>query len=365
MLLIIEFMTYLNSVITGTGSYIPEVTIKNTDFLQHEFYHPNKTRIESANSEIIEKFRDITGIEERRWAEEGILASDMAAEAAEKAILSAGINRDELDHIILAHNFGDHGKHSVQSEMVPSLASRVKHKLGIKNNNCIPFDIIFGCPGWLQGIILADTFVQAGKSKKCLIVGTETLSRVIDTSDRDSMIYADGAGACILEAKEMDHKTGVLSTAAQSFTEEEIAFLNHGTTYNNDVTEDTRYIKMDGRKIYEFALKNVPQAMKSCMEKANVTINEIKKILIHQANEKMDDAIISRFYRLFAIKTPPSFITPMTIRFLGNSSVATVPTLLDMVLGNRLENHSINKGDVILFASVGAGMNINSVTYKF
>lgn len=121
---------------------------------------------------------------------------------------------------------------------------------------------------------------------------------------------------------------------------------------------------MFGRKIYEFALSNVPQAMKSCLDKSGIDIDDVKKILIHQANEKMDEAIIDRFYKLYD-KTAPENIMPMSIHDLGNSSVATVPTLLDLIVKGELENHTINKGDVLIFASVGAGMNINAFVYKY
>ena len=120
---------------------------------------------------------------------------------------------------------------------------------------------------------------------------------------------------------------------------------------------------MHGRKIYEFALNNVPLAMKSALEKSNVDISEVKKILIHQANEKMDEAIISRFYKLFD-KDMPDGIMPMSIHKLGNSSVATVPTLYDLILNNKLKNHEISSGDVLILASVGAGMNINAIVYR-
>ncbi|VAV86264.1 3-oxoacyl-[acyl-carrier-protein] synthase, KASIII, partial [hydrothermal vent metagenome] len=125
-----------------------------------------------------------------------------------------------------------------------------------------------------------------------------------------------------------------------------------------------RYIKMYGRKIYEFALNNVPKAMKQALDKSGVPIENIKKILIHQANEKMDEAIIKRFYRLFKTDVPKD-IMPMSIKKLGNSSVATVPTLLDLILKNKLDGHQINKGDTIMMASVGAGMHINALVYQY
>ena len=121
---------------------------------------------------------------------------------------------------------------------------------------------------------------------------------------------------------------------------------------------------MYGRKIYEFAITNVPKALKACLETSGISIKDVKKILIHQANEKMDEAIVKRFYKLYNLEMPEG-VMPMTINTLGNSSVATVPTLYDMILKNKLENQQINKGDIIMFASVGAGMNINAIVYQY
>ncbi|MDH3322839.1 MAG: ketoacyl-ACP synthase III [Flavobacteriaceae bacterium] len=353
----------MKSIITGTGSYIPKIIKKNSDFLNEEFYTEKNETIPTSNEIIIEKFKAITGIEERRYLEPELQNSDAAAIASKIAIEDAGINPEEIDQIIYAHNFGDIRYNDTQSDMLPSLASRVKHLLRIKNPNCVAYDIIFGCPGWIQGLIQADNFIQAGVSKKCLVIAGETLSRVVDPHDRDSMIYSDGFGACILE-KGTDPSKGILSHAAQSFTYDEANYLFFGESNKIIPNINTRYIKMYGRKIYEFALNNVPKAIKQAVDKSGVPIENIKKILIHQANEKMDDAIIKRFYRLY--KTPvPEKIMPMSIKKLGNSSVATVPTLLDIILKNNLEGHEINKGDAIILASVGAGMHINAIVYQY
>ena len=353
----------MKSIITGTGSYIPKVIKKNSDFLNKEFYGEKNESLEVSNEIIIEKFKGITGIEERRYLEPELQNSDAATIASKIAIKNANINPEEIDQIIFAHNFGDIRYNDKQSDMLPSLASRVKHLLRIKNPNCVAYDIIFGCPGWLQGIIQADNFIQAGIAKKCLVIGAETLSRVVDPHDRDSMIYSDGAGACILE-KGNETTKGILSFASQSFTYDEANYLFFGKSNKIIPNISTRYIKMYGRKIYEFSLNNVPNAMKTALDKSGLPIEKIKKILIHQANEKMDEAIIKRFYQLYDSKIPEN-IMPMSIQKLGNSSVATVPTLLDMILKRNLVNHEINEGDAVLFASVGAGMNINALIYQF
>jgi 3-oxoacyl-[acyl-carrier-protein] synthase-3 len=353
----------MGSIITGTGCYIPKIIKKNSDFLNEEFYGEKNETFESSNEIIIEKFKGITGIEERRYLEPDLQNSDAAAIASKIAIEGSNINPEEIYQIIYAHNFGDIRHNDNQSDMLPSLASRVKHLLRIKNPNCVAYDVVFGCPGWLQGVIQADNFIQAGIAKKCLVIGAETLSRVVDPHDRDSMIYSDGAGACIIE-KGKDSEKGILSHAAQSFTYDEANYLFFGESNKIIPNISTRYIKMYGRKIYEFALNNVPNAMKEALDKSGVQIEQIKKILIHQANEKMDEAIIKRFYKLFNADVPDG-IMPMSIQKLGNSSVATVPTLLDMVLKDCLDDHQINDGDIVILASVGAGMNINAVVYKF
>jgi 3-oxoacyl-[acyl-carrier-protein] synthase-3 len=122
---------------------------------------------------------------------------------------------------------------------------------------------------------------------------------------------------------------------------------------------------MYGRKIYEFALTHVPPAMKACLDKTGYGIEEVKKVFIHQANEKMDEEILKRFYRMFRVKNVPENIMPMSIHRLGNSSVATVPTLLDQVRKRTSDQeHELNEGDLILLASVGAGMNVNCIAYR-
>ncbi len=347
--------------ITGSGSYIPTVKVANSDFGQHNFLNDDGSPFNMTNEVIAEKFVEITGILERRYASEDMVNSDMAYIAAKKAIENSGIDPETLDYIIFAHNYGDIKINSVQSDTVPSLATRVKSLLKIKNPKCVAYDILFGCPGWIEAVIQAQAYIKAGMAKKCLVIGSETLSRVVDKHDRDSMIYSDGAGATILEATE--EEGGILAYESATFSYDEAHFLYFGKSFNIEEKTDVRYIKMYGRKIYEFALSNVPKAMAACLEKSGYKITDVKKILIHQANEKMDEAIVNRFFKLYKMETPAG-IMPMSIHKLGNSSVATVPTLYDLIMRGEIENQTLNKGDVILFASVGAGMNINAIVYK-
>ncbi len=357
-------MKHLNSVITGTGSYVPTVQVSNREFARHAFFNKDETAIETLVDEVIAKFKDITGIEERRWVTDDLCASHIGTIAAEQAIAAAGIDRETIDQIIVAHNFGDVLTGTIQTDILPSLASRIKHHLKIKNPSCIPYDILFGCPGWVQGVIQADAYIKSGLAKRCLVIGAETLSRVIDKHDRDCMIFADGAGAAVVEALEEDEKRGVISSAMMSHTENEAFYLYLGKSYHPESDPSIRYIKMEGRKIYEYSLVNVPVAMKIAMDKSGIDPKLLKKVIIHQANEKMDEAIVSRFIRQCKIEKSTVELMPMSINKLGNSSVATIPTLYDLTLKGQLTAHKIEPGDVIMFASVGAGMNINAIVYK-
>jgi len=352
------------SIITGTGSYIPERIIKNEDFLDSEFYDTNGNKLQKANEEIIQKFEEITTIAERRYVSDDLVTSDISYFAALKAIESAKIDPEELDHIIVAHNFGDVPADNPRTDMVPSIAARVKFKLGIKNPYSVCYDIPFGCPGWVEALIQADYFIKAGHDKKVLVIGSDTLSRISDPHDVDSMIYADGAGAVILEAKESNSPIGILAHQTRSDTLLYSKMLYMDKSYNPELAKtDNMYLKMNGRRLYQYALETVPISISKALKKANVNLSEVKKLLIHQANGKMDDAMCKRLYEIYGIPEPEN-IMPMTVHRLGNSSVATVPTLLDLIMRGELEPHKIDSGDTIIFTSVGAGMNINAVVYK-
>ena len=277
----------MNIKITGSGSYLPEIVVSNLDFNNHHFMNEDGTPFAYSNETVIGKFKGITGIAERRYAEPSIITSDMAYLASDKAIKNAGIDPESLDYIIVAHNFGDIKSGTIQSDALPCLAARVKNKLQIQNRKCVAFDILFGCPGWIEGMLQAYALIKSGMAQKCLVIGAEALSRVVDPHDRDSMIYADGAGATIVE--NTDENCGILSYESASYTYTEKDYLFYGKSYNTNLDPDVFYIKMHGRKIYEFALSNVPTAMKSCLEKSGIAIEEVKKILIHQANEKLDE----------------------------------------------------------------------------
>lgn len=352
--------------IIGTGSYIPEQVVKNDYFSDYKFYDPS-TRVlfDKTNEEIIEKFHEITNIEERRWVKDDQVDSDIAAEAIKNACQAAGLSPEELDFIIVGHNFGDVASGRTHSDIVPSLANKVKGKLNLKNPSCICHDVVSGCPGWTQGMIIADAYIRSETYKRGVVVGADVLSRISDPHDRDSMIYADGAGATIVEATWSDEPIGILSHSSRSDSIPYAGLLTMGGSYNPDYEGDDLFIKMIGHKLYVYALSFVPGVVKDSLEKAGLHLSDVKKVLIHQANEKMDEAILKGVFKLYKEKNIPDGIMPMSINKLGNSSTATVPTLLDLIVRGKMENQEINAGDYIILCSVGAGMNINSIVYKW
>ena len=352
--------------IIGTGSVLPDQIVPNSAFLHHEFYNHDGEPFAHSNEVIIQKFEEITEIRERRYMTPEQQCSDLGVIAARRAIEDAGIDPESLDLVIVTHNFGDIAFESRHNDQMPPLASRVKAGLGIRNPDAVAFDLLAGCPGWVQSVLTAQSYMLAGHAKRALVVGNEALSRTVDKHDRDGMIFADGAGAVVLEAGQ-DNPSNILGRAMRTYTDNGTAFYLKSNP-SNKIGSDPKemLIKMKGRKIYEFALRNVPDGMKAALDNAGMHLRDVKKIFIHQANAKLDHAVIERLYKLYGMKVSDvDAIAPMSIQWLGNSSVATVPTLLDMVLKENYQGHTVQRGDILLFASVGAGMTVNAFVYRW
>jgi len=350
----------IHSIITATGSYLPETAIPNSYFSEHRFYDADGKMLERPNPEIIKKLYEITGIRERRYVSDELTTSDIAYRAAKRAL--EGTDLETLDYIIVGQNLGDVQADNIRTDMVPTIAARVKHKLRIKNPYTVAMDVPFGCPGWLQGMIMADYLIKSGDAKKVLVIGAEILSRVCDPHDVDSMIYADGAGATLLEASETE--AGILAHVTRSDTIDNAYLLWVGESYNRDYRGKELFIKMHGHEIYKYAVRMVPEVVKKNLEKAGIHLEDVNKVLVHQANAKMDDAILKRLFKIYGLENIPADIMPMTIGWAGNSSVATLPTMLDLIQRGQLDGHRLNPGDITVFTSVGAGMNINSMVYQ-
>ncbi|MCB0396067.1 MAG: ketoacyl-ACP synthase III [Flavobacteriales bacterium] len=355
-----------NVVIAASGHFLPDNIIPNEAFLNNSFYYATGERMTKSNKEIITKFYEITEIEERRYADDTMVASDMGFIAAERALSSSGTDPESLDAIIVAHNFGDVVHRSNRSDMVPSLAARIKLKLGIENPFCVAYDIPFGCPGWLQAMIQGSQMISNGQAKKVMVIGTETLSRVSDPHDIDSMLYSDGAGAVILNGVRAseDENFGVLNYKVRSDTKQHCELLKLDRSYNQDHDPGNIYLKMNGRKLYEYALNNVPNLVMECMEMSGIALKDVKKVLMHQANAKMNKAILLRLFQLYGQDTSDESVMPLTISKLGNNSVATLPILWDLLQNNQMEDTPLVSGDICVISSVGAGMNINALTYR-
>lgn len=351
--------------IVGSGSYIPPKVIPNSFFLDWEFYDPtSRTKFETPNEDIIRKFKEITNIEERRYAEDEHVTSDLAAFAAKDAIASSGIDPESFDFIVLAHNFGDMPLSNHRTHVMPALANRVKNLLGIKNPACIAHDLIAGCPGWVTAMIVADSYIKSGTYKRGLVIGSDINSRVRDPHDRDSMIFADGAGAVIVEGVESETPVGILAHSSRSDCDDSRDMLSMGGSLNPEYKGDETFIRMKGNKVYVYALGNVAGVVKDSLDKAGLHLDDVNKVLIHQANEKMDEAILSRVFRLYGKRTYDKSVMPMTINQLGNSSAATIPTLYDLIMKKKMDEHKLHGDDVVIFTSVGAGLNINSIVYR-
>ena len=219
-----------STLIIGSGCYIPENVIEGSHFKDSIFYDDNNQLIEKPTEEIIQKFVDITEIERRRYLSSEDFNSDLGVRASLEAIKDAGIDKEEIDYIIYATNFGEVDTDGIPNFM-PSLSARLKNKLNIKNRSCINYDMIFGCPGWVESLILADTLIKARRATTILVVGGETLSRVTDEFDRNKMIFADGAGAVVVRATE-ESGIGVLADNTLCDNGEEICYLANGPSLN-------------------------------------------------------------------------------------------------------------------------------------
>ncbi|MCD0479203.1 3-oxoacyl-ACP synthase III family protein [Chryseobacterium sp. LC2016-29] len=352
-----------NTIIIGSGSYLPNRVIGRDFFLDSEFYTDEGVKIDKPVEETIAKFVEITEIENRRFIDEDLSNSQIGFEAAKIAIADANVDQEELDYIIYASNFGEVTTNGYV-DFMPTMAARVKNKLGIKNRKCITYDMIFGCPGWVEAMILADNLIKAKVAKTILVIGAETLSRVTDPYDRNRMIFADGAGAVVVQATD-EENVGIIAHNTICDNGPELNYLANGPSINEESDQTRLFVRMQGRKIYEYALKNVPGAIKETIEDAKLSIEDIDKILIHQANAKMDYAMIDRLHKLYDVKDYDHSVSPMTVQDFGNTSVATIPTMFDLIIKGKMEGHTFKDKGNIVMTSVGAGMNINAIVYKF
>jgi 3-oxoacyl-[acyl-carrier-protein] synthase III len=355
----------MTTTIIGTGATLPSLLIKNNHFLNHEFYDAKGVKNDRNPTEIIEKLESITGITERRYIPHDQDSIPLMTETALKTLKAAKLKPNDLSGIIVAHNAGNMLVGGGVFHTVPNLAACLKNTIHCENHECFAYDILFGCPGWVQAVIQAHQAVMCGEAENVLVVGLEVASRMLDPHDLDSMILADGCGACII-SKSNTRARGIKSYATFSHSQEDLRIIYLDKS-NNEALSGSCYFHMNGREVYKYATQWVPKVIEKALKKANIAIEEIDMFLFHQANAKMLEAISKNIARLYHIEDPHFFDgkIPSTIEFLGNTSVATIPTMLDMILKKELGRFSIKKGQKVVFASVGAGMHCNALVYQF
>lgn len=317
--------------IAGTGSCVPKQTVSN-DFL---------SGIVDTSDEWISSR---TGIRRRRIAKEETTVS-MAAEAAGKALLSAGMEPQELDLIIVATLTPD--------RFMPSTACEVQNAIGAVN--AAAFDLGAACSGFLFALNTVCAYMNSGLSKNALIIGAETLSRLIDWEDRSTcVLFGDGAGAAVLK----NDGEGVLSFIQKSDGSkgDVLSCFNRGirNPLNSSPQELKDYISMDGQEVFRFAVKRVPECIEELLLKTNTAKEDIRYYILHQANERILRSAAKRLHE-------PEDKFPMNLEEYGNTSAASIPILLDeMNRGGR-----IKRGDLLVISGFGAGLTWGAALVKW
>lgn len=307
--------------IIGTGSSLPETVVTN-DYLS--------TIMETSDEWISSR----TGIKERRLVKTENTTS-MSVDAAKKAMKEAGISAEELDLVIVGTITGDH--------MTPSTACEVQAAIGAVNATA--FDINAACTGFMTALHTAHAYMQADLAKTALIIGAETLSKIMDWTDRSTcVLFGDGAGAAVVQKEE----TGLLSFVQGSDGSKGLVLAGKNRTNNNPLVTTSKeldYIHMDGQEVYKFAVTQVPKAINEALEKAEVKTEDIKYFVLHQANIRIIQSVAKRLHI-----AQDKF--PISLDHCGNISAASVPILLDEINKKNL----LQRGDKIVMAGFGGGL---------
>ncbi len=319
--------------IMGTGSYVPERILTNNDL----------AKIVDTNDEWI---TTRTGIRERRIASDDEATSDLAFKAAEKAIMDAGIDKNEIELIIVATMTQDH--------LTPSTAALVQDKLGIK---AAAFDVSAACTGFIYGFTAGYSFIKAGIYKKVLVIGAETMSRVTDWEDRGTCIlFGDGAGAVVLGEVETGGFLASHLAADGSGACELIVPAGGSRKAATAETIENRevYLKMNGREVFKFAVKAFPESVENVLTQQNLTADDIDIFIPHQANVRIIEAIAKRF------KQPLDKFF-VNLHKYGNTSGASIPIALD----EASKEGRFKKGDKIVATGFGGGLTYGSILFEW
>jgi 3-oxoacyl-[acyl-carrier-protein] synthase-3 len=317
-----------NSKVIGSGSYLPEKILTNVDL---------EKMVDTSDEWISER----TGIKERRIIGENELTSDMAYEASKKALKLAGLKPQDIDMIIVATTTPD--------RTFPSTATIVQGKLGIKN--AFAFDVQAVCSGFVYALATADKFIKSGEVKYALVIGADSLSRLVNWEDRNTCIlFGDGAGAVIMEATE-EKRTGVLSTTL--YSDGKYADLLN-TTGGVSLTKTAGFIEMEGKEIYKHAVSKMSEIVIESLEKANLKTKDVDWLIPHQANLKIMQSVAKRLNIL-------EEKVIVTVDKQGNTSAATIPLAID----EALRDGKIKDGNIIALTALGGGLTWGSAIIKW
>ncbi len=315
----------MNIKIIGTGSAVPKLRVTNDDL----------SKMMDTSDEWI---KSRTGIRARHLAVEESTTT-LAVDAARAALNMAGVTAGELDIIISAT--------VTQDRLLPNLSCELQAALGA--DRAFAFDINAACSGFLYALNLVRMYLSSGRYKTALILGAETLSKIMDWNDRSTcVLFGDGAGAAVIRAFEEDEKSGVLAALQGSDGGKGMVLNCRNRPLNNpyvDHGNEVPYVHMNGQEVYKFAVRTVPKAVAQVVEEAGMSMDEIDLFLLHQANYRIIEAAAKRLGQ-------PMEKFPTNLQECGNISAASVPILLDEV--NR--RGMIKKGDKIVLAGFGAGL---------
>lgn len=317
----------VSSVIVSTGGYLPEKVVTNTELA---------AQIETTDEWITSR----VGIKERRFAQEGEMASDLGAKAALDALSRGKTNAEDIDLIVVATTTADN--------TFPSTATIIQAKIGA--TNAFAFDVQAVCSGFLYALDVADSMIKAGKIKKALVIGTETMSRIVDPKDRaTAVIFGDGAGAVLVEAQE-DTNQGILSTHLFSDgTFKDLLYVNGGPGCGQ-----FGYMYMAGKEIFKLAVEKLGSAIETALEHNKIAKDQIDWFVPHQANYRIINALAEHF------DLPPEKVV-VTIDTHGNTSAASIP----LALHTAVSDGRIKRGDLLVFEAMGGGLTWGSALVRW
>lgn len=322
----------LRSVVIGTGSYLPTKVVTNEELSE---------KIDTTDAWIVSR----TGIHERRIAADDQATSDLAYEAASRAVEAAGLTAEDIDLIVLATATPD--------STFPATATRVQAKLGA--HNAFAFDVQAVCAGFVYALSVADNFLQLGKAKRALVIGAETFSRILDWEDRGTcVLFGDGAGAVVIEAQEGEGSTadrGVLSCHLHSDGRlYDLLYVDGGVS----TTQTTGHLRMSGQEVFKHAVTKLSAVLEEGLEATGLSSADIDWFVPHQANRR----IIEAMARKLGI-TGEKVI--LTVGRHANTSAASIPLALDEGVTDR----RIKRGDIVVLEAIGGGLAWGSAVIRW